>query len=291
MARTDTHRRAVAALAQSLRDAQPDLSWSNENYLAQAEDNLIPALREAYWPRVKEQLLAGDGNELAPSNGAPPKFCAAHSSSALAINSFAPWIDRSKELHLCQLTDFDGKLEFEAKCFNGVGPRASNLDALLADGIATYGVESKLAEWIRPSGSKGEFSPVYAALEDSDPRKKTSWFRAMEAITGGVVSFEFLDAAQLIKHFYGLAFTYPGTPVRVIYIYWEPTNASEFEAFAKHRAEIEQFSAMVKGEDDLFLFESISYPAHWRELAAIDPMPDWLPDHLAALRARYEIAI
>lgn len=287
----NSHTRAVEALVAALKTSQPDLEWVNERYLVDPEDNVLPLLRDHFWPQAKAQLLDGDGAELTGSGKRLPKFAAAHSSSALAVNSFGPWMGRSQTLRLDEITEFDGTLAFEAKCFNGVGPRPSNLDVMLGDGTAMYGVESKLTEWISPSKSRGTFSPAYAAIAEDDPRRHTNWFRTMESIADGSTAFSYLDAVQLVKHFFGLVHTYQDLPVRVVYIYWEPVNAADYPEFNAHRAEIDLFSEMVQGDGGDYLFESISYPEHWRELDEIADKPEWLPGHLEAVRARYEIEI
>lgn len=284
-----TQQHAKQGLANALKATQPELAWNNDFYLAEAECNVLPGLVDQFWPVARTQLIAGDGGELSSSGGRPPKFAAAHSSSALAVNSFGPWMNRSESLLLGDITNFDGSLEFEAKCHNGFGPRASNLDVLLRGATATYGVESKLTEWL--GGAKGSFSEAYMQIPDNDPRRTATWFRLMESMVEGSVGFKYLDAVQLVKHFFGLSHTFHDLPVRLIYIFWEPTNAFEFAEFAAHRAEVEQFRGLTQDADNLYLMEALSYSEHWRELEANPGMPDWLPEHLAALRARYEIAI
>ncbi len=293
MNRNSTKSRAIEALGATVRSTQPGLAW-HENpryaatYLSDPEDNVLPHLREAFWPQAKQELLAGDGSELTP-NGTPAKFSAAHSSSGLGVNSFAPWRGRSQDLVLSGFTNFNGPLEFERKCPHGFQGKAPNLDVLLEDGTAVYGVESKLTEWLVPS--HGVFSDKYVSIPDTDPRKDTAWYRAMMLAREKPETFAHLNAAQLIKHFYGLAREFEGRPVRVVYIYWEPVNADDFPEFAAHRAEIEKFASLVQGDDDKNLFESLSYLEHWHELSAIADPPSWLPEHLAAVRDRYEIEI
>ena len=57
-------------------------------YTKQPESNLIAGVtRDNFWA----DLSSGDGGELMDSPKGPAKFCAAHSSSALAVNSFGPF--------------------------------------------------------------------------------------------------------------------------------------------------------------------------------------------------------
>ena len=61
-------------------------------------------------------------------------------------------------------------------------------------------------------------------------------------------AYAWLDAAQLVKHAFGLAHTFFTQPVTLLYLYWEPSNATEFPMFGEHRAEIARFAAAVEGD-------------------------------------------
>jgi len=74
----------------------------------------------------------------------------------------------------------------------------------------------------------------------------------------------------------------------LLYLYWEPRNADDFPDFSRHRAEVERFSRTVEGANPVFA--SMTYRDLWVHWAAA-PLPAWLPDHLAAVRGRYDIAI
>ena len=87
----------------------------------------------------EDDLQAGDRNEL------EGKFKAVHSSSALAVNVFAPFRARSSEL-IVPGSRFITGLEFERKCPIGVGGKAPNLDILLTGPAGIIGIESKLTE-------------------------------------------------------------------------------------------------------------------------------------------------
>ena len=61
----------------SFRDDYP-------SYTRTPSQNLFPGLSD----EILDDFAGGDGGEL---EGDPPKFCAAHSSSALAANAFGPF--------------------------------------------------------------------------------------------------------------------------------------------------------------------------------------------------------
>jgi hypothetical protein len=85
----------------------------------------------------------------------------------------------------------------------------------------------------------------------------------------------------------GLSLTYPKRPPLVlVYLFWEPRNADNFEVFARHRSEVEHFASLVRG-DESFKFLALSYIEHWAELDRADSATEWLP----TLRDRYDVAI
>ncbi len=59
-----------------------------DGYCEQVEDNLIANVGPGLWRQVRADLATGKGAEL------EKKFRAAYSSSALAVNAFAPLLDR-----------------------------------------------------------------------------------------------------------------------------------------------------------------------------------------------------
>lgn len=154
--------------------------------------------------------------------------------------------------------------------------------ALYRDDIL-IAIESKFLEPL--SYKKPTFSNAYHKI--TDHRKNTKWFKAIEEICNNKISFKYLDAAQLIKHFFGLCYKQKQKAVKLIYIYWEPINASELPQFVEHRAEIERFSNLVS-VDSLLSFNSISYNELWNQWNEnlIDPN---MKQHISELKNRYLI--
>ncbi|HEY5331717.1 MAG TPA: hypothetical protein VIJ79_17695 [Acidobacteriaceae bacterium] len=92
---------------------------NEKGYVKTTAENLV----EGVYPEDFEaDLREGDGNEL------ESKFRAAYSSSALAINTFAPFKTKPADLRLPSGSGFT-ELRFERKCPHGlVGRRPPNLD-------------------------------------------------------------------------------------------------------------------------------------------------------------------
>jgi hypothetical protein len=122
------------------------------------------------------------------------------------------------------------------------------------------GVESKCTEYL--SGKRQRAKQGYLDMAATgDQRAQSRCYAVLEHLP----SFYRLDAYQLVKHFLGLSLTYPGRPLLVVYLFWEPRNSDEFTVFVQHREELELFASLVRG-DESFAFVSLSYPEHWAEL-------------------------
>lgn len=111
----------------------------------------------------------------------------------------------------------------------------------------------------------------------------------MQRLVENPRSYHWLDAAQLVKHAFGLAYTFPDQPVTLLYLFWEPSNPGIYPFFAEHRAEVTRFAASIIGADEP-KFVAISYPELWKLLDS-QSVPKWLPAHVGRLRARYAVAV
>jgi hypothetical protein len=246
-----------------------------KGYVGEAVANLIDGVALADF---EEDLRQGDGNELAG------KFRAAHSSSALAVNTFAPFKSDPSLLRIPGGGGFQ-RLGFEQKCPHGLpGRRPPNLDVVLAGPGGVVAIESKCLEPLSPHVA--DFAPAYEA-EIKDVRRETAWFRQMLRLIQEPDAYRWLDAAQLVKHAFGIAHTYRDRPATLLYLFWEPSNPEAHPVFAEHRGEVTRFAESVRGgRPDFF---AMSYPELWRSWDA-SPDPEWLPLHIARLRARYAVA-
>lgn len=240
-------------------------------YVRCPEDNLLPCVMPADF---KDDLEAGSGNEL------QGKFRALHSSSALAVNAFAPWKGNLADLSLCGKEDFTS-LSFEHKCPTGLGGTPPNLDVFLESNTCMIGVESKFLEYLTPK--KGHFSASYT--REKLPKAEDDWWRLIERIEKQPK--QHLDAAQLVKHYLGLRnLTCQGEKERMLlYLFWEPENWIDFTVFHKHREEIADFSSRVEGS--CVRFKAQSYPELWAEWENQKANAE----HISLLRSRYQIGI
>lgn len=251
-----------------MRDAftrqRHDVAIDDNGYVRSFHENLLPLVETEDF---EFDLSAGDGNEL------ETKFRAVHSSSALAVNCFAPFRTRITDLGMPPGRAVE-HLEFERKCPTGLrGGGAPNLDVLLSGPAGIVGIESKLTEYL--VRHRLEFSPAYAE-QIRNERREQGYFREMLRLVDEPDSYSWLDAAQLIKHAFGLAQTFPDKSVTLLYLYWEP--------FDEHRQDLTAFAARVAEST-----EAMSYAefwSGWRETA-----PTWLTQHLDNLAERYLIIL
>lgn len=175
------------------------------------------------------------------------RISAPHSSSALACNIFDPWRDRDAT-PLMRALGLDPGLRvagFEQVRPTGLGGTPPTLDVMLEGSLAKpVGVEVKLRE---------PYGPVHNAFRESYFRTDGLWrglecLRTVaEGIAAGVVRFERLHAAQLIKHSLGLARWYGSGGFTLMYL-WHDEPSRECDT---HRKELEWFARAVEPCVDL----------------------------------------
>jgi hypothetical protein len=294
----DRARRAATAQLAGLKDSSIFRS-DRPFYVREPADNLIPGVS---LDDFKADLDAADGNELRDGSTRPAKFCASYSSSALAVNTFAPFKTHHVALTIGGMGGLTAAPKFEGKCPNGLFEangtpcRAPNLDLLAISSDTVIAVESKFLEPLSPKPQA--LSPKYVApflgSDGNGPIAEAEWTEMykrvarMTAYPGEVRPYKFLDAAQLVKHYLGLKVTYPRLRRVLVYLYWEPTNAYAIDACNRHHDELADFTRRVSGCDTQFV--ALSYADLWREWDTNSHWPG-MPEHLARLRARYSFAI
>lgn len=241
-------------------------------YVDWPEDNLVSGVR---LEQFEEDLRKGDGGELRM------KFCAIHSSAALAVNCFACFKDRPEDLFL--LGDRGGvSVEFEKQMCIVPGRRPSNLDVWIDRGSSVVAIESKFLEYFTPK--KPEFAELYKTME---PLAEPCWWSVCERAWNG--DSQHLDIAQLVKHYFGLKrFQNAGAHAPhlvLLYLFWEPTNWQDFNECQQHHDDLDRLADQVATSS--IEFRRMTYPELWQEWMAI---PE-LREHARNLRARYEVRI
>jgi len=236
----------------------------------------------------EDDMSKGSGSEL---KGEKPKFASIASSSALAVNTFALWkpdknkSENLKRLEIMGMKDFE-HLKFERKFKNGIGT-PPNLDVALTNDSTVLAIECKFLE---PFGTKkAEFKNAYIK---TDSRKKSKWNDLKNEIINGKVEFKHLDAAQLIKHFYGIAHDKDnnGKEKILMYLYWSPEekNIKESKAHKQHMEELELFKKKVNGDEQV-KFIAMSYQELWKQWDDNHKTPQEIKEQLKWIRNRYAL--
>ncbi len=223
---------------------------------------------------VVARLRSAGGKEIESGKLASPE-----SSAALAVNTFGWFVDRQQ-----LLPPFPGlaeigvptwvEVEYCAR-FPWSGGRHPWLDAVVVTPTHLVGVESKRFEPYRDR--KGvSLSAAYDRPVWGD--RMLPFEQARDGLRSGSLRFEFLDAAQLVKHAFGLVTDAKRRGLRpaLLYLYAEPSylagkvlNQSLFDT---HRAEIECFAEAVRGAEVRFAASTYrewlaSWPAFGSEVA------------------------
>jgi len=241
-------------------------------YVDWPQDNLVRGVRLEQFER---DLRQGDGGELRM------KFCAVHSSAALAVNCFAPFKDRPEDLFLLGNRGAV-TIQFEKQMPIVPGRRPSNLDVWIDRGSSIVAIESKFLEYFTPK--KPEFAEIYKTMEPvSEPR----WWSVCKSAWNG--DAQHLDIAQLVKHYFGLRrfqnADEQSPHLVLLYLFWEPTNWQDFKECRQHHDALDMLAEQVAASS--VEFRRMTYLKLWQEWMAI---PE-LNGHAGNLRARYEVCI
>ena len=200
------------------------------------------------------------------------------------MNTFAPSKRDIAQLNVLGHRGIES-LCFERRCSSGLKGTPPTLDVLLSGQSGIVGIESKCLEYF--GAHTAHFADVYLSI--GPPRCQSPWFEEMRVLQRAPRKYRRLDAAQLIKHYLGLANTYPALPVTLLYLFWEPSNWAELPSCVQHRGEVAAFARAVSG--DRVAFEWATYRNLWTDWEQGAGSRDWVMAHVAALRARYDVRV
>ena len=245
------------------------------------EDSLLPGIPVEL---VKAEISNTPGNELESG-----KFFSANSSAALAVNTFGWFLNRACELPplpgmgLSNWYPIEISLERVMR-FPWGGDRGHPcLDAAIETPEALIGVESKRFEPFRDRKSVA-FSDAYN--RDVWGPHMEPFERMRDSLKSGVAIFHYLDAAQLVKHAFGLVTECVRVNKKPIlyYLYAEPTMVGKkvisAETIRRHRDEVQLFGKLIAGAR--VGFASSSY-REW-----LSTWPSSATEHAARLISKFE---
>lgn len=243
---------------------------------------LADNLRAPLTPAVRAELERG--SELAVRPSAPARIYSLASSAALVVNVFGHWRERSLAPLVAAL-GFDGG-EHVTLTFEEPLPTELPGEPPLAD-VALHWpngdlvpVESKFAEWLArlPRSKrvfKDKYFPAGAGLGIWSAVALPRCQALAEDLQTGRERFQYLNAAQLLKHVLGLAKL--GKRRAVVYLYYEwPSREAEV-----HRAELERVRQRLSLEVDLRVL------TYQQLFASLCVAPNVDRDYLDYLAERY----
>jgi hypothetical protein len=248
------------------------LDPDGKRYFARIEDTLIPGVHRH---QFEQSLRTGAGCEL------DGKFLAVRSSSALAVNTFAPFKPSPNELPLLGRRGYE-QLCFEKTLPTGLGGTPPHLDVWLEGEHEVVGIESKLLEYVSPKQAKFTVSYTRTAF----PWAEKCWWEVLE--NSKLAGARHLDVAQLVKHYLGLRNhlrTANGRSATLLYLFWEPNNAESVAVCRQHRLEIEELAGHVAESEVSFRW--MTHNQLWEEWSAVPA----LAEHARNLKARYAVCI
>jgi len=232
---------------------------------------------------IETLLRRSPGSEFATG-----KFDNPDSSAALAVNAFGRFLEHPRDLPPLPGVPMGAPeavtIEAEMR-FPWSGGTHPWLDAAVTTATTLVGIESKRYEPFRP-GKRAVFSDAYEKRDWGPGLARTNALR--RRLISGEATFRHLDAAQLVKHIYGLRNQglKRAKGAVLVYLYAEPPlwssgKAVDPGAITRHRDEITRFAAEVRGDDVVFVsLRWAEVLAQWRSIRSLAP-------HVKALEGRF----
>jgi hypothetical protein len=240
-----------------------------------------------------DHVAGGAGNELHAKPPKRPKFLAAHSSSALALNCFAPFLGSRPGTfgpHILRAPRLETILTIGGRCGR------PNLDLLEATHDGVLAIESKCTEYLKEKKSlaPGDFATLRKRVSGDPYERRMRQLAAGEGVielytrlADDPFSFRRLDATQLLKHYLGLRNQYPDLVCDLVYLYWEPENAADLDACITHREELSAIAPLLT--DHSIRFTTMTHSTLWVSWATA--ASDFMREHCRTLRERYSASV
>jgi hypothetical protein len=272
----DLRSRAREALAARLRELLPaEALHADGAHARRLSGALASTLGDADVAWAQAQLAARAKGELRPTRTGAVPACAAWSSAALVCSALAPWRTSADRLRVAGLGPFD-EVRLEERLPIPHGGGTPNLDAVLAAGEALVGIESKLTEHLAPARPR-PWRPAYLRPAMA-AELRGGWADLFAALVAGRWTPRHLDAGQLVRHALSLRGRHD-----LVLAFWEPADGDDLPEVLAHRAEVAE--VLVRVGDALPRLHAVSWSSVW------DCWGAELPEHVAALRRRYDVVV
>jgi hypothetical protein len=234
--------------------------------------------------RASDLLIDGIADQQLPNSIDRTRLKTAHSATALAINSFLPWLSVPDQLPLGGWVGFDA-VQFEVRCPTGLRGTPPHLDLLaLREGVAVA-VTVRCTEYL--ARRKSAVAPSYDRLLAATPTLEP-WHQLLQQLRAQPSAWHHVDLGGLVKHALALGRTFPERSTTLLYLFWEPLDAGQFDEFRRHRTELARLVDALR--DTRVAFQARSFGSLWREWSE-RRSPSWLTSHVTRLQTRYSVSI
>lgn len=220
----------------------------NSGYANDAEDNLFNGVLSK---EAKKEFEMADGSELKDAKTRPAKIKAFHSSSALVYNVFEYWRNIEKVIlaNALNLNDEITKLTLEKRLETGIS--TPNIDIFLwLKNKKAVAIESKFCEWMSSKKDKKFKERYFWAGSRKLKRWEDAGLPKCQSLANEIqfngLSFNRLDATQLLKHALGIGYS-KGIDAQLIYLYYDLEN-EDSRIGNDHRDELDEFTDRIEGE-------------------------------------------
>jgi hypothetical protein len=233
---------------------------------------------------LADLLIDGVDDERLPDSLDRTRLRSPDSATALAINSFLPWHRAPHDLPLAGFVGFDA-IQFEVRCPTGLRGTPPHLHLLALREEAAVAVVVRCSEYL--SRRKAAVASSYDRLLSATPGL-ASWQEQLDRLRAAPGGWRHVDLGALVKYALALGRTFPDRPARLLYLFWEPLDAGQFEEFARHRRELDGLVGALEGAR--ISLAAQSFDELWGGWTSRSS-PDWLAGHVVRLRARYGVAL
>lgn len=265
---TSLAQRTGLALAEALRQSCPPETVLTDGRIRRSRDLLIDGVHHDQLPDSLDRA----------------RLRTPDSATALTINSFLPWQSAAAQLPLNGVVGFQA-IQFEVRCPTGLRGTPPLLDLLALRDDVAVAVIVRCTEYL--SRRRSPLSASYDRLLATTPGL-APWQSQLERLRTTLHAPRHVDVGALIKHALAVGRTFPDRPAALLYLFWEPIDAEQFEEFRRHRRELERLAAALAEARVRFVAQS--FAALWQDWAE-RASPPWLRGHVERLRRRYAIRL
>jgi len=256
---------------------------------------MLDRSRRALMDHLPKELILASYQTAGGQEMQSGKFVSPESSAALVANAFGLFLDRPELLSLPAPAVAAGSvstvsLETQMR-FPWSGGLHPWLDVVVETPERLIGIESKRYEPFRDAKS-ASFSNAYVRPVWGENMKPYEAMR--DALADGAQRFNFLDAAQLVKHAFGLRTQAlkRGKKASLVYLFSEPGAYPDGRSVSgedkqEHRKETSGFAKAVGNGDADVRFHSICYAdllSGWSQSA-----DNSVRNHAVAVRGRFDV--